>query len=144
MKKLLTRYYFLLALLLLGATGKTYAVAATPVSYAEKASLERNSGAFSTTALQGYTALENYNTPHFEKQADKIETSNNEEEEEEFSLHKLHFEKKFTSANYAFLSITFAPAAAISADTFTKFCPLGNHFHSLSSRRYVLYEVFRI
>lgn len=144
MKKLLTRYYLLLAFILLGAAGNTYALESAGVSYTEKATLNHNESSFYATALHDFTALSEYNTPHFEKHTDRIETSNNEEDEEEFSLEKFHSAKKFYVGDYAFLSINFAPATEISTDTFIKLCPSGRYFHTLSSRQYLLYEVFRI
>lgn len=142
MKKLLTRYYLLLLLIIIAA-GKSYALPAAAISHAEKASLEHKDS-FGAAVLHGYTSIENYNLPHFEKQSDKIETSNNEEDEEEFSIGELLHQKKFTAVDYAFLSTFYAPAPTISVDTFIKYCPAGNYFHPLYSRQYILYEVFRI
>lgn len=143
MKKLLTKYYLLLALILLGAAGKTYALPAAAVSHAQQ-SLIGDSNDRLHTLLYGYTSIENYNLPHFEKQTDKIETSNNEEEEEELSLHKILLGKKIIASESAYLRNYYTPVLKIARDTYVKFCPSGSHFHSLSSSQYILYEVFRI
>jgi hypothetical protein len=141
-KKLLTQFYLWVSILLLtGANSNAFASTnAAPINNSIENELKSDS------KVVGFAKFISYSRFHFEKQTDTVLSleTENEEETHEFSLHKLLGEKKSSAIEYACLSIYFNPEQEIAKDTFTEFCPSGNYFHSLSSRQYILYEVFRI
>lgn len=132
-------FYIFLSLLLLGGYGESYAHQDTA-----KGQLSHGQSDIHATSLFEKAAFGNYSALHFETQHDKIETFNGEEEEEELSVHKLHFAKKFIALNKDFLNSYYANAPGLSYDSLIKTVPSGKPFHSLSSRQYILFRVIRI
>lgn len=129
-------------LLLAGMNGNAYASGNSSFTHKQPVQLTE-AGDYS---LNNVTRFINYSRLHFEKQTESILSLDTEKEEEtrEFSLHKFLVEKKLTAGDYAFLSNNYSPVAEISNNTFTKICSSGRYFHSLSSKQYILYDVFRI
>lgn len=143
MKKLLTQFYLLMSILLMtGAHANAFASDDTATLNNASGQDELKSD-FSTTNVAKFIS---YSRFHFEKQTETVLSleTENEEESHEFALSKLLIEKKATTRDYSYLSTYFTPATKVTTDTFTKICVSGNYFHSLSSRQYILYEVFRI
>ena len=143
MKKLLSSFYLWITVLLLaGMNGNAHASGNS--SSVDKQPVQLTIA--SDYSLNSVTRFINYSRLHFEKQTESILSLDTEKEEEtrEFSLHKYLIEKKLTAGDYAFLSNKYSPVAEISDNTFTKICPSVRYFHTLSSKQYILYDVFRI
>jgi len=145
MKKTLIRFYLWLSILLLAGSGQLYA-RQDNVSAAISGQALQGQADIQPTSLLGHTALINYTTLRFETQHDKIETSNTEEEEEEeLSIHKLHFVKKIVALHDKdFFNSYYANAPGLTYESLVKIEPSGKPLHSLSSRQYILFRVIRI
>jgi hypothetical protein len=141
MKNALLRFYLWLTVILIGGYGQLYAHQDFSVAAARTAASQEGVVAAS---LHSHAALINYTKVHFEKQQETIELSQNENEEEELSLDKLHHFKKDIRLNDYRLSAYYANAPGIFTEnpTTPAICP--KPFHSLSSRQYLLFRVIRI
>lgn len=143
MKKTLIRFYLWLSILLLAGFGQLYARQEN-VSAVLNWQATQGQADVQPTSLLGHIAHINYTTLRFETQHDKIETSNTEEEEEELSIHKLHFFKKLIALNKDFFNSYYANAPGLTYESLIKREPSGKPLHSLSSRQYILFRVIRI
>ncbi|RZJ53862.1 MAG: hypothetical protein EOO45_30880 [Flavobacterium sp.] len=141
MKKLFTRYYLWLAIILLGGYGQLYAGQLTLADIDNEAS---HSEAGSYASVLNAAAIINYSELHFEKQKETIELSNNEEEEEELSIHDLPFYKKFIALNKYFSHSYSAYFPESSLQNVTKRPPSGKALYSPSVRQFILFRVIRI
>lgn len=99
---------------------------------------------FCVSSLFDDAALINYTTQHFEQQQKTIEFSQNENEEEELSVHSHLLIKKTAALYNSFLSSYYSQTPAHLYQGLTKSHPSGRPFHSLSSRQYIVFRVIRI
>ncbi len=144
MKKLFLQYLWL-SIILLGGYGQTYAhqnIAIASSSSTNDISKQAQDD-LDSFSLRNCVAVINYTAVHFEKQQETIEISQNENEEEELSLHSIPFFKKYTVLN-KHLSSYYAAVPGLSHKSLAKCLPSGRPFHSLSSRQYILFRVIRI
>jgi hypothetical protein len=144
MRKLLMQYLWL-SIILLGGYGQTYAHqnAAIATSSSKSDISKQEQDGLNSFSLRNSAAVINYTAVHFEKQQETIEISQNENEEEELSLHSIPFFKKHTVLN-KYLSSYYAEVPGLSHKSLAKCVPSGRPFHSLSSRQYILFRVIRI
>ncbi|WP_294822293.1 hypothetical protein [uncultured Flavobacterium sp.] len=140
MKNNLLRIHVWLCLILIGGFGQAYAHQEISAA-AAKAGVNHDGFA---TSLYSHTALINYTKVHFEKQQETIELSQNENEEEELSISKLHLVKKPALLNDYRLSAYYANAPGVFTECPTRATICNTPFHSLFSRQYILFRVIRI
>ncbi|MGQ2982858.1 hypothetical protein [Flavobacterium sp.] len=141
MKNNLLRFYLWLSIILIGGYGQLYAHQDVSVAAAKTAA---NQEGVVAASLHCHAALINYAKVHFEKQQETIELSQNENEEEELSIGKLHFVKKQITLNDHRLSAYYANAPGIFTEDPVRPAICIHPFHSLSSRQYLLFRVIRI
>ncbi|WP_146185845.1 hypothetical protein [Flavobacterium album] len=145
MKKFLIQSYLWLSVLFLGGHAEAFAKQDAFLQNTPKNSAGKELDSFHSTSIENYAALINYATLHFEKQNDKIESFDNEEEEEELSISRLPFYKKYIELNKQFSTPYYANTPELSYQSLKKSVPTSRPFlHYTPQRRYIMFRVIRI
>ncbi|MEL1245631.1 hypothetical protein AAEO56_15255 [Flavobacterium sp. DGU11] len=145
MKKFLIQSYLWLSVLLLGGHAQSFASQDILLQDTLKNAAEQEFESFHSASFENYAVLINYATLHFEKQNDKIESFDNEEEEEELSISKLPFYKKYVELNKQFSTSYYANTPELSYQSLKKSVPPSGLFlHFTPQRRYIMFRVIRI
>jgi len=132
------QYWLWLSILLLGGCGQLYAHQET--FSAEHGAQRQHS--FHAQA-QANTGVINYTTPFFGKQQETIAFSQDENEEEEFSVLSFSPSKKIAGLNKPFCNYYYPEARELIKNAAQR-PPSCKPFLPLSSRQYILFRVIRI